>query len=310
MECIDAFCHIFPSRFFELMVEAMGDTSSLARRMRGTKTIYDLDSRFRLMDEFEGYKQIISLGLPGIEAMANESKSPELAQIANDGMAELVSRHPDRFLGYVGGLPMNAPEEAAKEAERILLQGNANGLQIHTTINGRCLDDPRFYPIFEIAAASNKPILLHPSRTGAFPDFPSEDHSRYEIWTVFGWPFETSATMARLVFSGVMKRFPKLKILTHHYGAMIPFFEGRMDLAWASLGTRGGQRTTVRLSRILASHSSNVSRTSTQIRRCLAGELGRSAALNSSVSTTRCSRPMLRSGRKVAEHLFGEQLTS
>ena len=240
MECIDAFCHIFPTRFFEMMVKAMGDTSALAKRMKATPTIYDLEARFRVMDEFEGYSQILSLGLPGIEAMADENTSPEFARIANDGLAELVSKHPDRFAGYVGGLPMNAPEAAVREAERILLRGNANGLQIHTTVNGRCLDDPRFLPIFEVAAASGKPILLHPSRTGGFPDFPAEDHSRYEIWTVFGWPFETSVTMARLVFSGIMSRFPSIKIVTHHFGAMIPLFESRMSLAWASLGTRGG----------------------------------------------------------------------
>jgi aminocarboxymuconate-semialdehyde decarboxylase len=153
-------------------------------------------------------------------------------------LAELCAKYPDRFAGYVGGLPMGAPDAAVKEAERILIHGNANGLQLHTNVNGACLDEPRFLPIFEVAAKSGKPILLHPARTPDFPDFAAEKTSRYEIWTIFGWPYETSASMARLIFSGVMTRFPNLKILTHHLGAMIPFFDTRIETGWATLGSR------------------------------------------------------------------------
>jgi aminocarboxymuconate-semialdehyde decarboxylase len=133
---------------------------------------------------------------------------------------------------------MSLPDAAAKEAERILVHGNANGLQLHTNVDGHCLDEPRFLPIFEIAAKADKPILLHPARTAAFPDFAAEQRSRYEIWTIFGWPYETSATMARLIFSGVMTRFPGLKVLAHHLGAMIPFFDLRIETGWATLGSR------------------------------------------------------------------------
>ena len=101
-----------------------------------------------------------------------------------------------------------------------------------------CLDEPRFLPIFEVAAKSGKPILLHPARKPDVPDFPAEKFSKYEIWTIFGWPYETSATMARLIFSGVMTRFPKLKVMAHHLGAMIPFFDERIETGWATLGSR------------------------------------------------------------------------
>ena len=72
-------------------------------------------------------------------------------------------------------LPMNAPEAAAKEAERILIDGTANGLQLHTNVEGACLDEPRFFPIFEIAAKSGKPVLLHPARTAGCCRFPGRD---------------------------------------------------------------------------------------------------------------------------------------
>jgi predicted TIM-barrel fold metal-dependent hydrolase len=238
MRHIDAFCHFFPRALFERLSQTSSGTRDIGKRMQGVRTIYDLDARLKMMDEFDDYSEILSLGLPPIDAITGPDKSPELAHIANDGLAELCGKYPDRFAGYVGALPMNAPDEAAKEAERILIAGNANGLQLHTNVNGACLDEPRFFPIFEVAAKSGKPILLHPARTANFPDFAAEKKSKYEIWTILGWPYETSATVARLIFSGLTTSLPQLKFVIHHLGAMIPFFDARLDTGWATLGSR------------------------------------------------------------------------
>jgi predicted TIM-barrel fold metal-dependent hydrolase len=238
MQHIDSFCHFFPHGIFQKLSETTGGTRDIGKRIQGVKAIFDLDERLRIMDGFADYSQVLSLGLPPIDAMVGPERAGEFARVANDGLAELCAKYPDRFCGYVGGLPMNAPDEAAREAERILVGGSANGLQLHTNVGGLCLDEPRFLPIFEIAAKAGKPILLHPARTAAFTDFATEERSRYEIWTIFGWPYETSATMARLIFSGVMTRFPGLKVLAHHLGAMIPFFDLRIETGWATLGSR------------------------------------------------------------------------
>ncbi|MGP0090065.1 MAG: amidohydrolase family protein [Xanthobacteraceae bacterium] len=238
MRYIDSFCHFFPPGIFRLMSETAGGTRDVGKRMQSVRTIHDLDARFQIMDPFENYSQVLSLGLPPLDGMVGPDRAPEFARVANDGLAELVTKYPERFCGYVGALPMNAPEAAVQEAERILIRGNANGLQLHTNVNGACLDEPRFLPIFEVAAKSGKPILLHPARGPDMPDFAAEKRSKYEIWTIFGWPYETSATMARLIFSGIMTRFPDLKIMAHHLGAMIPFFDARMETVWATLGSR------------------------------------------------------------------------
>jgi predicted TIM-barrel fold metal-dependent hydrolase len=79
---------------------------------------------------------------------------------------------------------------------------------------------------------------MHPARGAEFSDYTTEDRSRYEIWWTFGWPYETSVAMARLVFSGLFDRFPDLKIITHHLGGMIPYFEGRVGYGWDQLGSR------------------------------------------------------------------------
>jgi predicted TIM-barrel fold metal-dependent hydrolase len=238
MRHIDSFCHFFPAGIFRLLSNTAGGTTDIGKRIQGVRTIWDLDARFRMMDPFSDYTQVLSLGLPPLEGMVGPDRTPEFARVANDGLAELCAKYPERFAGYVGALPMNNPDAAAREAERILIQGSANGLQLHTNVNGHCLDEPRFFPVFEIAHRSGKPILLHPARKPDFPDFAAEKFSKYEIWTIFGWPYETSATMARLIFSGVMTKLPGIKIMAHHLGAMIPFFDLRIDTGWATLGSR------------------------------------------------------------------------
>jgi len=69
-------------------------------------------------------------------------------------------------------------------------------------------------------------------------DYPTEDVSKYEIWWTFGWPYETSVFLARMVFSKTMDALPNLKIITHHAGGMVPFFEGRVGPGWDQLGSR------------------------------------------------------------------------
>jgi predicted TIM-barrel fold metal-dependent hydrolase len=69
-------------------------------------------------------------------------------------------------------------------------------------------------------------------------DYASEPKSRYEIWQVMGWPYETTAAMARIVFSGILDRLPDLRIVTHHCGGMVPYFAGRAETLWAQLGSR------------------------------------------------------------------------
>ena len=248
MRYVDAFNHFFPKRLWDRMLASEGTARDIGKRMRGVPAIYDLDERFRVIDMFKDYKQVISLGMPPLEAMGSAEQSIEFAKLANEGLAELVDKHPDRFAGYVAALPMGSPAAAVKEAERAITQLGANGFQIHTNVNGAPLDEPQFFPIFEMIAKHGKPILLHPSRNAGMPDYNTESKSKYEIWWTFGWPYETSAAMARLVFSGLMDRLPNIKLLAHHLGALVPYLEGRVGPGWDQLGARTSDedlRTTV-----------------------------------------------------------------
>ena len=142
------------------------------------------------------YAQVLSHGLPPIERLWGPDKSPEMARVADDGLAEIVTKHPQHFAGWSALLPMNAPEAAAKEAERALGNG-ANAIQLATNADGVPLDAPQFLPVFEVIANSDKPILLHPARTRDMPDYPTEKYSKYEICSVLGWPYEPAALQLR-----------------------------------------------------------------------------------------------------------------
>src|SRR5258708_13108966 len=109
---------------------------------------------------------------------------------------------------------MNAPEAAAKEAERTLRNG-ANAIQLHTNVDGAPIDQDAFLPIYEIIERSGKPILLHPIRTREMADYRNETKSKYEICSVIAWPFETRAALPRLAFSPTMTPHPNLHLILH-----------------------------------------------------------------------------------------------
>jgi aminocarboxymuconate-semialdehyde decarboxylase len=235
---IDIFNHVFPRKFFDRYINTGGVGKDMEKRVRNIATIVDLDQRFRALDEFGDYTQVITLPAPPIEVLAGPEKSPALARDANDGLAELVQKHPDRFLAFVASLPMNNPDATMKEMERAIDQLGAKGIQIYTNAAGKPLDLPEYKQLFDEAARRDLTIWMHPARGADFPDYLSEDKSQYEIWWTFGWPYETSVAMARMVFTGLFDRHPDLRIITHHMGGMIPYFEGRVGYGWDQLGKR------------------------------------------------------------------------
>ena len=239
---LDIFPHIFPQAFFERMKAIAETNPALAatiRRWLHIPVLWDLEARMKMMRRFKGYSQVLTLSMPAIEFLAGPDESPALARLANDGMAEIVAEHADYFPAFVASLPLNNVPAALEEMDRAIGKLGAKGIQIFTNMNGRPMDEAEFYPVFErMVKKYDLPIWVHPTRTARFADYVTESKSKYEIWWLFGWPYETSAFMARLVFSGMLDRLPKMKIITHHLGAMAPFFEARIALGMDQLGSR------------------------------------------------------------------------
>jgi len=183
------------------------------------------------MDKFAGLMQVLSLGAPPLESIADSKQSVELAKMANDEMAELVFKYPDRFAAAVASLPFNNVDASLKEIDRAVNDLKFRGIQIYTNINDKPLDAPEFMPIYEKMSDYNLPILIHPWRVIDFADYKSEDKSNYLVHLIFGWPYDTTVAMMRLVFGGVLEKYPNLKFISHHCGAMIPFLWQRITHA-------------------------------------------------------------------------------
>jgi len=237
MRYIDAYNHFSPKRYFEALLESPLGRKDIGKRARGVPALYDLDLRLKVVDQFPDYTQVLSVGLPTVDRLWGPDQSPEMAKLANDGLAEVVAKHPDHFAGYSAVVPMNAPEAAVKEAERALRNG-ANAIQLGTNVNGKPIDGKEFWPLYEVIEKSDRPILLHPARTREMPDFVGEEKSKYEINSVLGWPFETAVTLSRFIFSKIMDTYPALKIVSHHLGGVLPYLEGRLAHSFDQLGVR------------------------------------------------------------------------
>jgi aminocarboxymuconate-semialdehyde decarboxylase len=233
---IDAFTHFMPEKFYEkLVASGAGD---IGKRMRSIPAIYDLDHRRRMVESYPDYGQILSYPMPPVEVLAKSpSEIEDFCKVINDGFADICAKYPKQFPGWVAQTSPGIGDAGVREAERAMKNG-ALGIQIYTNIQGRPLDEPAFEPLFAAMAKSGRPIWLHPVRAANSPDYLAEKKSKYEIWWAFGWPYETATAMARLVFSGIMDKYPDLKIIVHHFGGIVPMLEGRIGPGWDVLGQR------------------------------------------------------------------------
>ena len=235
---IDIYTHIFPGDYFDRMKAATPKLENIGQRMQAVRPVWDMDERFRLMDAFGNYKQIVNLPNPPLEDITDAETGTMLARAANDAMAEICLKYPDRFAGFSAALCMLDMDAAMHELHRSIRDLGACGVQIFTNVNGQPLDQEKFDPLFEAMAEFDLPIWMHPARGSEMSDYRSEEKGRFEMWWCFGWPYETSVAMSRLVYWGLFDRYPKLKIITHHMGGMIPFFDGRVGPGMDVLGAR------------------------------------------------------------------------
>ncbi|MEA2978690.1 MAG: uncharacterized protein QOF09_513 [Alphaproteobacteria bacterium] len=231
---IDVFNHFMPKAYLDRLGDLIPGHPVLTAFPR-LRTLWDIDARRALIDEFAGTQHVLSLANPPPELIAPPDKTPELVRMANDALAETCRRHPDHFPTFIASLPMNNIEAAVREADRAVKELGARGVQVFTNVAGKSLSAPEFRPVFQRMAAHDLAVWVHPMRTAQFSDYASEKESRDEIWFSFGWPYETTACMTRLIYSGIFDELPGLKIVSHHMGGMIPYFSGKIKLGFRQI---------------------------------------------------------------------------
>lgn len=231
---IDVFNHFMPKTYLDRLGSLIPGHPVLTAFPR-LKTLWDVDARRALMDELPGTQHVLSLANPPPELIGPPDRTPDLVRFANDALADICRRHPDRFPAFIASLPMNNPDASVQEADRAVKELGARGVQVFTNVAGEPLSAPKFRPVFKRMAEHDLGVWVHPMRTAQFSDYAAEKESQNEIWFSFGWPYETTACMTRLIYSGIFDELPGLKIVSHHMGGMIPYFSGKIKLGFRQI---------------------------------------------------------------------------
>ena len=191
--------------------------------------ILDISLKLEEMDASRIDMALLSLNIPGPDLAPDPKDADELARIGNDGIAEVVSRHPDRFRGFAS-LGYGDIDATCRELERCIGELGFVGLQVFAYVGGkRPLDDPAFEAVWALLAERGTPLVLHPGPSPSGPVY-----GDYWLGPLVGFLFDESLAALRMIFSGVMERYPNLKILLPHGGAVLPLLMGRIDRLTAS----------------------------------------------------------------------------
>lgn len=214
---IDAFAHILTPKFYEKMLKIEPTIPEKFPFIK-IKTLVDLDQRLIKWPE-EGMKQVISFANINPEDFTDGEEAAQIVKAANQELADIVAGHSDKFEAGVGMLAMNNVSASQNILEGIKDNRYLAGAQIFTRHLGKSIANSEFLPILAQAAELNVPLWLHPVFDTRKPDNN----------LVFSWEYELSQAMLQLVQNDVFVKYPDLKILVHHAGAMVPFFKGRIE---------------------------------------------------------------------------------
>jgi 5-carboxyvanillate decarboxylase len=198
--------------------------------------LLDLEEmRLRDMDGNDVAVHVLSLTAPGVQ-MFDADTATDLASLANDRLAEVISRHPTRFAGLASFAPQS-PKRAAKEMERAIKKLKLNGFVVNSHTHSEYFDDTKFWPILEAAEALDACIYIHPR---AASDGMAAPFRLYGLDSAqWGYGMETSTHAVRMIVSGVFDRFPKLKICLGHMGEAVHFWLWRLDYMNKNAQNRG-----------------------------------------------------------------------
>jgi len=225
---IDIFSHITPPEFVKVFEKKVPPQVSEHLPYKWLPSLSDLETRFRVMDDRKDVVEVLTLTNPPLEALAAPAVAVELAKAANDHMADLVARYPDRFIAAVAALPLNDLDASLKETDRAVKDLNFRGIQIFTDVTGKPLDAPELMPLYEKMAQYDLPIWIHPNMGG--PPAGKPDPAMGMDMMGFQVTGRSASAMTRLVYSGVFDRFPNIKFITHHCGASVPYFCNRIEM--------------------------------------------------------------------------------
>jgi aminocarboxymuconate-semialdehyde decarboxylase len=185
----------------------------------------DPEVRLNLMEKYKIDVQALSQTTPVLMGFSPEDAA-EICRISNDDNYALCKAYPSSFVNIciVSLLDMGS---AMKELDRSISELDCRGVTVSSNQNGKGLDSPEFFQLYEKLAEHDLPLLIHPTHWESYSLVDMD--TAWRMMHVFGWPFDTTQAVWRLIFGGVIDRYPSLKVVTHHMGAMLPYFVRRIE---------------------------------------------------------------------------------
>ncbi|PZS38623.1 MAG: hypothetical protein DLM62_12730 [Pseudonocardiales bacterium] len=218
---IDIYSHACPIDFLEALQATYPSAESAALGRR--PLLYDTDARVRFMDEHEIDIQVLVLVRPPLWLGMPRKSMHRLVRDAHEGIARMVASRPDRFIGVA--VAPRVDDRIIEEVRYAWRELGLVGVQIFTNIEGRPVDTGEMWPLYAEAAEAGQPIWIHPQHNPYA--YPWQTESLLD--RSLGWPFDTTLAVARLIYAGVLDRYPQLRFITHHLGGMIPYVGSRLE---------------------------------------------------------------------------------
>jgi predicted TIM-barrel fold metal-dependent hydrolase len=225
---IDVFCHHIPKSIGRLVAKAgfheSGQEKGFDWRAYPADNA-DAEARLKVMDKYHIDIQVMSQSTPLLMGSSPEAAA-EICRLSNDGNYALCKAYPLRFIN-IGVVSLLDVRSAMYEADRCVQDLDARGIVVASNQNGIGLDSSEYYPLYERLVKNDLPLFIHPTNWESYPLV--DIKTGLGAVNVIGWPFDTTQAVWRIIAGGVIDRFPNLKVVTHHCGAMVPFFAKRME---------------------------------------------------------------------------------
>jgi uncharacterized protein len=251
---IDAYTHFSSLKFLDF-AERQADKPFVLRSMyERLTTLTDWRERIGLLDKNEIDVHVL-VPVPWLEAFPKIANDPVLASQAarmmNDELAAFVAQQPKRFRG-VAALPTVSTDAMVAELHRAVKELGFLGGFIAVGPTAKRTDHPDMEALYSTLVELDATLWLHPSRP-PMPDYVDEKVSKFEDWITFGWLHDTTSAMVRIAFSGVFDRYPDIRIVAHHHGALLPTYAKRFD-SLLTLGELSGDVLATKISRPYIDH--------------------------------------------------------
>lgn len=226
---VDVHTHCYPKPYLnELRKMGKGDKGGIGIKIPEWSSDED---RIEAMDVLGVGVHVLGLSAPNVY-FKDPELSKDLAQMTNDFISDICKRHPDRFLG-LASVPLNNLNYAMNELNRAIDERQLDGVTIGTNIDKKSLAEDQFLPFLDEIDRRNLPVALHPMKAIGDEYFQEED-IRLTIPSNVGFIFETTRTIAQLIFKGTLERLGNLTFILPHSGGAIPFLYPRWDMSYRS----------------------------------------------------------------------------